>query len=166
MVPHERVCWLSERPNILSIDDNGRLHAASGPALRYPDGWSYYSWKGVPVPQWVIDHPETITARSVERERNVHVKRCMIDIMTAERYIATGAPLKVATDKTGILWRREWNAFQAWAAVEVVNGTPEPDGSYKHYFLQVPPDMRTPTEAVAWTYGLSPERYAELVHRT
>jgi hypothetical protein len=27
------------------------------------------------------------------------------------------------------------------------------------YFLRVPLEMLTPHQAVAWTYGLSPERY-------
>lgn len=71
-----------------------------------------------------------------------------------------------ASDRIGILWRRESSAVHAWAAVEVVNGTPEPDGSRKHYFLQVPPNLTTPTEAVAWTYGLTAGRYAALALRT
>ena len=37
--------------------------------------------------------------------------------------------------------------------VEVVNATPEPDGSYRRYFLRVPPQVRTAREAVAWTFG-------------
>jgi hypothetical protein len=41
----------------------------------------------------------------------------------------------------------------------VINGTPEPDGTLKHYFLQVPANMRSPREAVAWTYGLPEQRY-------
>ena len=41
------------------------------------------------------------------------------------------------------------------AAVEIVNGTPEEDGTFKRYFLQVPANMRSAREAVAWTYGLS-----------
>ena len=45
------------------------------------------------------------------------------------------------------------------AAVEVVNGTAEPDGTRKHYFLQVPPTVRSAREAVAWTYGLTEQRY-------
>jgi len=36
----------------------------------------------------------------------------------------------------------------------------------KHYFLQVPATMRTPREAVAWTYGLSEQEYARLRLRT
>ena len=82
----------------------------------------------------------------------------MIDILTPQRFIEQGGAYRVAQDETGILWRQRWR-WEAWAAVEVVNGTPEPDGTYKHYFLQVPPTVRTPREAVAWTYGLSERHY-------
>jgi hypothetical protein len=54
----------------------------------------------------------------------------------------------------------------SWTAVEVINGTSEPDGSRKHHFLRVPSRMRTAREAVAWTYGLTDEQYAELELRT
>lgn len=37
--------------------------------------------------------------------------------------------------------------------VEVANATPEIDGSYRHYLLRVPPDVRTAREAVAWTFA-------------
>ena len=49
-------------------------------------------------------------------------------------------------------------AVEAWAAVDVTNGSPEPDGTYKHYFLQVPATVRTAREGVAWTYGLPEQR--------
>lgn len=49
--------------------------------------------------------------------------------------------------------------------VEVVNGSPEPDGTFKEYYLQVPPDMDTAKEAVAWTYGLTEDEY-DLAIRT
>jgi hypothetical protein len=74
--------------------------------------------------------------------------------------------VRFAEDETGILWRKTWLASDAWAAVEVINATPEPDGTRKHYFLQVPPNLRTAREAVAWTYGIAPERYDRLVMRT
>ncbi len=63
-------------------------------------------------------------------------------------------------------WRKQWLGFDAWAAVEVVNATPEPDGTRRHFFLQVPANIRTAREAVAWTYGLRAEAYAKLVART
>jgi hypothetical protein len=48
-------------------------------------------------------------------------------------------------------------------AVEVENGTAETDRSRRRYFLAVPPWIRTPREAVAWTYGLAPHEYDVVV---
>jgi hypothetical protein len=167
MMPHERVCWLSERHDTLSYDISGHLHNAKSPAVRYPDGWSLYAWKGVVVPSWIIEHPDCVERIHIDRERNSIIRRCMIDIMTPQRYVATGAATRFAVDQSGVLWRKQWRDWSdAWAAVEVINGTPEPDGSRTHYFLQVPPEMRTPTEAVAWTYGMTANRYAALTLRT
>jgi hypothetical protein len=39
---------------------------------------------------------------------------------------------------------------------------PRPNGSRKRYFLRVSSAIRTPREAVAWTYGLTAEQYADL----
>jgi hypothetical protein len=164
--PHENTCWLAERPRILRGDAEGRLHCASGPALQFGDGWSAWAWKGVEVPRWLIEQPERITLGAIDVEDNVQVRRCMIEIMTPARFVAVGGAVRIAEDETGILWRKIWLTYDAWAAVEVINATPEPDGTYKHYFLQVPPDMRTAREAVAWTYGLTPRTYSKLVVRT
>jgi hypothetical protein len=164
--PHEHTCWLAERPDLLRGDATGRLHSAIGPALRFPDGWSVWAWKGVEVPRWMIEQPEKITLALIDGETNVQVRCCMIEIMTPQRYVALGGAAPVAEDETGILWRRSWLASDAWAAVEVINATPEPDGTRKHFFLQVPPNMRSARDAVAWTYGLRPEVYARLVLRT
>ena len=167
IVPHARVCWLSERHDTLALDNSGRLHCATGPAVRYPDGWSLFSWKGVAVSPWMIESPGQINAAHIDQERNPIIRHCMIDIMTPEKYIASGAARRWTQDSSGTLWRKHWLNWQdAWAAVEVTNGTPEPDGTTKHYFLQVPPEVSSPTEAVAWTYGMSARRYAALNLRT
>ena len=166
LLPHERTCWLAERPNLLSGDARDRLHHASGPALRYPDGWSIWAWRGAEVPRWIIEHRDRITLAAIDEQVDVQVRRCMIEIMTPERYVALGGATRVAEDETGILWRRNWLAVDAWAAVEVVNATPEPDGTRRHFFLQVPANLRTAREAVAWTYGMRAEAYTHLVLRT
>ena len=158
IVPHQRVCWLAERPKLIAQDANGRLHAAKGPAVRYGDGWTAYAWKGVLVPSWMIERSEQINVRKIASANDPQVRRCMIDLMTPERFIAQGGAYRVSQDDTGILWRQRWR-WETWAAVEVVNGTPEANGVCKHYFLQVPADVRSPREAVAWTYGLTEQQY-------
>lgn len=162
MLPHRQVCWLTERPQIVRQDAHGRLHAASGPAVSYPDGWSAYAWKGVLVPRWIIERPDLVTVRTVNAAQDPQVRRCMIEVLTPERFVAQGGAYRIAEDETGVLWRQRWR-WEAWAAVEVLDGTPGPDGRRKRYFLQVPPTMRSPREAVAWTYGLSEQRYRPAV---
>ena len=60
--------------------------------------------------------------------------------------------------------RRLWHAGRESdppvVMVEVVNSTPEPDGTRQHHFLRVPPTMTTCGEAVAWTFGLTAGEYA------
>jgi hypothetical protein len=170
MVPHEHVCWICERPITLRTDSRGRLHCATGPALRYPDDWSVYAWKGIPLPAWMIEHPEWITAGEIANTFEPVQRNCMIEIMTPERFIKSGVVGHVSEDETGVLWRKHWSfrgvSIGSWAAIEVVNGTPETDGSHKHYFLRVPSSMRSAREAVAWTYGLTADEYAGLALRT
>jgi hypothetical protein len=164
--PHARTCWLSERPHLLCTDANDRLHHPGGPALRYGDGFSIWAWRGVEVPRWMIEQPDSITLEAIDRATNVELRRCMIEIMTPRRYVEQGGAVRIAEDATGILWRKTWLAWDAWAAVEVINATPEADGTSKHFFLQVPANLRTAREAVAWTYGLEPKVYDNLVMRT
>ncbi len=64
------------------------------------------------------------------------------------------------TDDYGVLFR-VWvaNTGRFYYYVKVINGTQEDDGSFREYYKEVPPDMDTAKEAVAWTYGLHPDDY-------
>jgi hypothetical protein len=170
VVPHEHVCWLAERPTALQTDARSRLHCPTGPALRYQDGWRAYVWKGVQVPAWMIEHPQRITPAKIGETFEPLRRNCMIEIMTPERFVRTGAVGRMSQDETGVLWRASWSLrgipIGSWSAVEVVDGTAASDGSRRRYFLRVPSRMRTAREAVAWTYGLTAEQYAGLELRT
>jgi len=165
-IPHKHICWISSPPATVRTDARGRLHSESGPALQYRDGWTVYAWKGVEVPARIIERPGEITLADIDRAADIHVRRCMIERMTPEKFIASGAAFRISEDETGILWERRWPDGDAWAAVEVINGTPEADGTCKRYFLQVPPNMLTARSAVAWTYGMTARQYRGLVLRT
>jgi hypothetical protein len=86
-LPHEKICWISERHNILMREDSGRLHDVSGPAVAYPDGWKIYAVHGVRVPAWVIEDKKSITSAKVDAEQNAEIRRVMIDLMGWPRYI-------------------------------------------------------------------------------
>ncbi len=63
----------------------------------------------------------------------------------------------------GTLWRRDVKGDEPIVILEVVNSTREPDGSFKHYWLRVPPNMKTAHEALAWTFDIEPAKYAPLI---
>jgi hypothetical protein len=62
-------------------------------------------------------------------------------------------------ERFGTLWRLESRGDELVVMIEVVNATPEKDGSFKHYFLRVPPSVTRAREAVAWTFDVAPELY-------
>ena len=80
-LPHEKICWVSERHNILHRDMEGRLHCETGPALAYPDTFSIWAWHGTRVPQRIIEEPETLTVKEALAEENVEVRRVMLERM-------------------------------------------------------------------------------------
>lgn len=89
--------------------------------------------------------------------RNITWRRQAIDHYGIATVLANGT--KIDEDpEHGILWRipvLEANTGDRHSVfLEVVNNTPEPDGSYAHYFLRVPPNMLYAKQARAWTFGI------------
>ncbi|MBA2371099.1 MAG: hypothetical protein H0V71_05580 [Chloroflexi bacterium] len=74
--------------------------------------------------------------------------------VTIEELIARGQGALVNHDDYGKLWTiAPALADEELRIVEVVNTTPDRDGSYSRHFLRVPPSVRSAREAVAWTFG-------------
>jgi len=46
--------------------------------------------------------------------------------------------------------------------LKVINSTAEPDGTFKNYYLTVPPNMKKCKEAVAWTFRMTADDYAPM----
>jgi hypothetical protein len=134
-------------------------HSLTGPALRYPDGWGVYAIHGVRVPAPWIETPDAVIAYDVLEMKNVEARRVMIERIGAERFIKNLPACPVARDDFGTLYRVPSSDEEPLTLVEVVNGTPEPDGTRKHYFLRVPPHVQTAREAVAWTYDVPANDY-------
>jgi hypothetical protein len=159
---------ISERPVVLSTDPRGRLHSETSPAIAWPDGTSIWAWHGVAVPNWVVTDPDWISADAIQNEGNVEVRRVMVERMGWERLVSEGGAQKVHADATGVLWelhpprRSPWREQPA-KIVEVVNSTPEPDGTRRHYFIRVPPEMTTARQAVAWTFELGEVEYRPMI---
>jgi hypothetical protein len=158
-LPHANICWVAERHNVLSRDEQGRLHSLTGPAVAYPDGWSIYAVHGVRVPADVIEEPESVTVARIEKEENAEVRRVMIERMGYERYLLESGAQLIHSDECGALYRKEIPDDEPVVAVHVLNATPEADGSSKRYMIRVPPTMTRAREAVAWTFNVPEHAY-------
>lgn len=155
--PYERLAVVSERPVELHRDEPGRLHRGDGPALGYSDGFALHAWRGMPIP---ADFLATLAglkpkklAKRIAAESNAELRRVMLEVYGYDRYLADTGAKPLDRDETGVLWRIDLPGDEPIVMVEVVNSTPEPDGSSRTYYLRVPPTTRTAREGVAWTFG-------------
>ncbi|WP_067828724.1 DUF6745 domain-containing protein [Nocardia inohanensis] len=160
--PFEHAVVCCERPEQLSRDEAGRLHGADGPALRYTDGFALHAWHGMTVPADFLTELAALTPERIRAEDNAELRRVMLEHFGYDRYLAESNAEPVHRDETGILWRIPLPGDEDVVMVEVVNSTPEPDGSFNTYWLRVPPDTGTAKEGVAWTFGLDAAEYEPL----
>ncbi len=178
--PLERSVVASEPTSTAHVDDQNRIHCETGPALvwnwnKTRDRFAVYAWHGTQVPDQVIMTPANqITVDKVDVTWNAELRRVLIERMGYDRYMTEGKAELLHEDDAGKLWRRRnqqrapaagWTITDPGAAiivVEVINSTPEPDGTRRRYWLRVPPEMRRARQAVAWTFGLDEEDYAPL----
>ncbi|WP_051969557.1 DUF6745 domain-containing protein [Kitasatospora azatica] len=157
--PYERVALLAERPAELHRDEAGRLDRADGPALAYPDGFALHAWHGMPVPADFLAGLGGLTPERIREEENAELRRVMLEHYGYDRYLADSGAEPLHRDPTGVLWRIQLPDDEPVVMVEVVNSTPEPDGTLRTYWLRVPPTIRTARAGVAWTFGLTEEQY-------
>jgi len=87
-LPHEKICWISERPTVLRRNDDGRLHCESGMALAYPDGWEIYALNGIRMREEHIMTPaEKLNPGEILLEKNVEIRRELIRKIGIERFL-------------------------------------------------------------------------------
>ncbi|MEV7268859.1 DUF6745 domain-containing protein [Streptomyces bacillaris] len=158
--PYERAVVISERPEVLHRDEAGRLDHGEGPALAYRDGFALYAWRGMPVPAAFLAELASLTPQRIREEENAELRRVMLEYYGYDRYLTESGAEPVHRDETGILWRIALDGDEDVVMVEVVNSTPEPDGTHRTYWLRVPPGTRTARDGVAWTFGLEGAAYA------
>jgi hypothetical protein len=144
------------RPRLLVYDAAGRLHSATGKCVEYHDGWRFYAWHGVRVPERVILAPEQLTRDDFLGEPNVEVRRVIQERM-GQRFVLELGGVVLDTSLRGTLYEVVLpNDLERVARyVQVQDASNE-----RCYFLRVPPTIQTAAEAVAWTFQLAGEAYA------
>ena len=160
-------------------NEEGNLHKDDGPAYITPtritwyrngrkhgldaDKWgsiSYY-YEGVRIPPHFYTKPESLSITEVLAHTNTEVRYVGIKIVGMDKVLESNRTTVIHKDeqKNQILFQIKGIFEEPVSYVKVVNSTQEPDGTYKDYYLCVPPDMKTCQQAVAWTFRLEEQEY-------
>lgn len=160
-------------------NEEGNLHKDDGPAYITPtritwyrngrkhgldaDKWgsiSYY-YEGVRIPPHFYTKPDSLSITEVLAHNNTEVRYVGIKIVGMDKVLESKNTTIIHEDKqkNQILFQIKGIFEEPVSYVKVVNSTQEPDGTYKDYYLCVPPDMKTCKQAVAWTFRLEEQEY-------
>jgi hypothetical protein len=160
---YEDICFVCERPTILTVDSQGRLHNESGPAIAFSDGFEEYYWHGIQLkPE---DYSSPIQTFRIDGETNVEIRRALIEKYGQASYLLDSKAIKIHEDDFGVLYRKDLPGDEPIFMVKVVNSSPEPDGSFKDYFLGIDPkaygdaNKITAKAAVASTWRFEDKSY-------
>ncbi|WP_207485664.1 DUF6745 domain-containing protein [Arenibaculum pallidiluteum] len=142
------------------IDARGRFHNTQGPALRWADGSELFAFEGrTPADPRICLEPDRLSPARIQMEPDVDLRRLLLERYGPARLMRNGRGRMVAADGTGELWRLDAFDGEPLVMVKVRNSTQEPDGTYRDYWLRVPPTVTSPRAAVAWTFGLPAADY-------
>lgn len=149
---HEDFCMVSDRPKTLLVDAENRPHCDHGPSHEWRDGWKLWHWHGVSISEdkkHIIEAPELITWQEIEAEQNAEIRRVMISRYGAEKYVVqSGAKVvqhlpidhKMFGLRDAKLLVKLVPGDEPIVYVDLLNSTPEPDGTVKRYMLRVDPN--------------------------
>ena len=160
-------------------DLDGRMHADTGFAyishtrcIQYQMGRKHgldvtrfgsmcYYYENITVPPRWMTNPETITFDEVMNNPNQELRYVGMKVYGLERMGEEGRFKLIHSDEYGDLLECTMGTLTV-RYVKVINSTPEADGTYKTYFLCVPPEQKTARAAVAWTFSREEKNYAPI----
>ena len=158
--PFSEYVLVSDHPREIHFETDApentapRLHRVGGPSIRFADDFCIYSMRGVRLTKKVA--MGEFDAKDIVKEKNQEVKRCMLDIYTAEKFIQETKAKLVNKDEFGELYTADVGETKPLCMVKVINKSPEPDGTFKVYWLGVDPSayggLKTARAAVASTW--------------
>ena len=148
------------RPTLHARD--GQLHNETGPAVAWPEGGHRWFLEGVEVTEQIVCAPETLTVDEILGERDVEVRRLMIERFGVERLLHEADAQTVHATPDGTLYRVPFpygarDHEEALVVVQVICPSTQ-----RRFLLRVPPWLRRVREAIAWTFRLPSEQYGPI----
>jgi hypothetical protein len=160
-------------------NEEGNLHRDDGPAfitptriIHYQNGKKHgidadkfgsisYYYENIRIPSSFFFKKENLSIEEVLSHPNAEVRYVGIKMIGFDKLLLNENTKTIhECDQTGMLLFQVIGVFDdPINFLRVINSTPEPDGTYKNYFLCVPVEIKNCKEAVAWTFRMSADEY-------
>ena len=160
---YDDLAVVQDRPLLIKMDDQNRLHCEDGAAILYADGFAVYSWHGVRVPDEWIEDRSTLTAKIALTWDNTEQRRAACEILGWINVLKSLKAKVIDEDPDpmiGTLLEVNIPDIGKEKFIKVVCGTG------REFAIPVPPNMKTALEANAWTYDIDPDILKQLEVRT
>ena len=131
--------------------------------MAFSDGWSLHAIHGCFVSERLVAQPDEVGLEDLPLDESLEILHATIEMLGRERFLAAAKAQLVQEDDFGRLHRIQFYDYEPLLMVEVVNATPDPDGSVRRHLLRVPPETESAREAVAWSFGRRTKAYAPVV---
>lgn len=154
----QRLALLVRHPRLLTLDSAGRLHGETTRCVEYRDGWGFWAWHGVEVPDNVILAPDELTRDDFLHASNVEVRR-VIEERMGERFVPEIGGKFLDSSSRGVLYEIDLPNDPDRVARYLQVQDPS---TGREYYLRVPPDIATAEAAAAWTFGLPVHEYGPI----
>lgn len=161
--PFETTVILAEQPIRIEVNDRLEFHCHDAAALAYRDGWGIYAIHNIRVPARIFLTPESISVNEILEERNVEIRRIMIERLGLDRFLTRAEAKIIDVDQDGKrrLYRIALRRDEPIVAVRV-----QCPSTGQIYFLRVPPNIQTCRQAVAWTFWYDNQTQCEPAKET
>jgi hypothetical protein len=139
-IVHEKFCMISDRPEMLLVDEQNRPHCDTGPFCKWRDGSALYAVHGTRVPAYVVEQPDLITVEAIDQESNAEVRRVMMGQFGWPNYLQAKNARLIDSHPDpliGSLYELDDRDYGKIRVVQCQNGTPNPDGTPKVYGVPV-----------------------------
>ncbi|MEG4338481.1 leucine-rich repeat domain-containing protein [Microcoleus sp. D3_18_C2] len=155
--PFEKICAVCDRPRHLRFDSQNRLHAEAEPAIEFADGWNFYYYHGVRLPEeYGKVHPNKWQSQWLLTEENAELRRVLIEGIGYDRICQE-------------LQAKQIDSWQEYALLQIDNADVEPICLLKMtcpstgfiHALRVPPNLTSAREAIGWAnWDIDPEEFS------
>ena len=146
---HENILAISDRPEWIKRDEQGRLHSETGHAIHYRDGWGLSSWHGVTIPDdWL--QGKLPTPKDLLTWKNVEQRRAGCELVGWHQILdSLNARLidRSPNPEIGTLYEVDLPDAPKERFIRVKCGTG------REFAINVDPSCKTALEAQAWMFS-------------